>query len=94
MNSPRIVSCDMSFVWLVDRSSGERIEPSRVKTYTYNDDDFIKQTTNCMYLFNLEQDAYKSYDLHISEDLFGCMINSITYTFDQATEYYPLLLQY
>ncbi len=89
----RIEACELSFVLLESRVSGERIAPTSVETNIYNDDHFSKQTTDCLYYFDVKQNPKASYNLTISENVLGCRVNPIPYTFEHATEYYPVLLQ-
>ena len=73
-------------------SSSAQIIPERVVIDTYNDDNFPKQQTDCTFYFNLAKDVSRIYELSISEDILGCKIEPVKYSFEETMMYMPAFM--
>jgi hypothetical protein len=86
----RIENCDLSFVTLENKITGERVVPMSAKTNVYNDDYFKKKTTDCYYYFNIGEEKGSIYNLYITDKVFGCTIDPIPYVYEEYTEWRPM----
>ncbi len=75
-------ACELSFLWLENTKTGQRMNPINVETLYYND----KMTTVCSYSFDIHGDKNVQYNLHISDLLLGCPIDPIPYVFEKTWE--------
>ena len=89
----RIENCDLSFVTLENKISGERVMPISANTNVYNDDYSEKKTTDCYYYFNIREEKSSVYDLYISDKVLGCTIDPIPYVYEEYTEWMPMQVQ-
>lgn len=82
----RIENCDLSFVTLENEISGEVIQPIKAETNILNDNHLEKKTTYCYYYFDIEEEKKIMYSINISENVFGCKVDPITYKYDESTQ--------
>jgi len=75
-------ACDLSFLWLENKQTGQRMNPIEVETLYYND----KMTTVFSYSFDIHGDKNVRYNLHFSDLLLGCPIDPIPYIFEKTWE--------
>ena len=92
-STKRIKNCDLSFVSLENKISGERVEPINAKTNVLDDDHFEKKTTYCYYYFDIGEEKSLKYNLCISDEVFGCKVDPIPYAYEEVTEWVPTQLQ-
>lgn len=84
-----IESCNLSYVFLVDQSSGNRIAPKSAmnipSTGTYKG----KYTHGCLYSFDLDQTTESDYMLYISEGVLNCAISPILFKKEKSFDFKP-----
>lgn len=78
-------TCELSFLWLENKQTGQRINPIKMETLYYND----KMTTICSYSFDIPENRNVQYNLHISDQLLNCPIDPIPYIFEKTWEIQP-----
>ncbi len=87
----RIETCDLSFVTLENKISGERVTPISAKPNVFNNDQTIP-IYDCYYYFDIKEDKASQYILHISDKVLGCTIDPIHYEYEEYTEWWPMQL--
>lgn len=75
--------CELSFLWLENKQTGQRMKPINVETLYYNDN----ITTVCSYSFDIIEDKNARYNLHFSDQVLGCQIDPIPYIFEKTLEF-------
>jgi hypothetical protein len=85
----RIETCDLSFVTLENKISGERVTPISAKPNVFNNDQTIP-IYNCYYYFDIKEDKASQYVLHISDKVLGCAVAPIPYIYEKYTEWWPM----
>lgn len=89
-STKRIENCDLSFVTLKNKVSGERVAPINAKTNVLNDDHLEKKTTYCYYYFDIKEEEGAEYNLCISDEVFGCKVEPVPYRYEKATDWEPV----
>lgn len=77
LDTQPIKSCDLSYISLVEQSSGNQIVPQNATDLRYNGTTRGKYILGCGYEFDLGELAGDVYTVHISEALFNCKVNPI-----------------
>ena len=88
----RIESCDLSFVTLENKISGERVTPISAKPNAFNNNQTVP-IYNCYYSFDINEDKASQYILHISDNVLGCVVDPIPYVYEEYTEWVPIQFQ-
>lgn len=82
-----IESCDLSYVSLVDQSSGNRIAPRNSMDIPSNGKYKGKYTHGCHYFFDLDKNSKSDHLVYISEEVFGCSVKPIPFKYEKSVEF-------
>lgn len=85
----RIDTCDLSFVTLENKISGERVTPISAKPNVFNNDGTLP-IYDCYYYFDIKEDKASQHILHISDKVLGCTVDPISYAYEEYTEWWPV----
>ena len=88
-DSKPIKSCNLSYVSLVDQSSGDRVTPKSSMDIPINGTYKGKYTHGCHYYFDLSKNPEDDYTLYISEEVFHCSINPINFKKEKSFDFRP-----
>mgnify|MGYP001575156697 CR=1 FL=1 len=88
-NTKAIEACNLSYVFLENQESGNRVSPVSANNIPANGLYKGKYTHGCHYFFNLNETGNENYSLHISEEVFNCRISPILLKHEKSFEMIP-----
>jgi hypothetical protein len=83
-----IGSCDLSYVFLMNQNSGNKLSPKNSMDIPINGMYKGKYTHICHYYFDLDENSEGDYMLHISEKVFNGRIQPVPYKKEKSFEFY------
>lgn len=83
----RIDTCDLSFVTLENKISGERVAPISTNPNVFNNKGTLP-IYDCYYYFDIKEDKGSQYILHVSDKVLGCPVDPIPYAYEEYAEWW------
>lgn len=90
ISSNPIPSCDTSFLFLRNQTTGKLYYPTRADKVGGGDKWEGEYDISCYYYFDLPKDSQVGYDFHVSDKVFGCNINPLPLKYDRSFEVIPM----